>query len=168
MDKDVLIFRVKQGKTIREISELEGKSFSTVRYWLGKYGLKTKYKEDAGKTKCPCGETNPTLFYKNRKTLCKKCDNARVLEKSVNTRKKAIDFLGGKCESCGFNKSRFALDIHHIDPTKKDETFGSMSCWSWDRVEKELSNCALLCKNCHAMVHSGEIDGFLKTNVNPI
>lgn len=42
MDKELLTTFVSQGYTIQEISQKVGKSHTAVRYWLDKYGLKTK------------------------------------------------------------------------------------------------------------------------------
>lgn len=33
---------------------------------------------------------------------------------------KAIEYKGGKCQICGYNKCTGALEFHHLDPTKKD------------------------------------------------
>jgi hypothetical protein len=48
-----------------------------------------------------------------------------------------------------------ALDIHHVDPKKKDPDFKRMRGWAWDRIKNELDKCMLLCKNCHAAHHAG-------------
>lgn len=50
-----------------------------------------------------------------------------------------------------------ALDFHHIDMTKKDPHFCNCRGWSKERLLTELLGCVLLCKNCHAAVHKGEI-----------
>lgn len=42
MQKDILKQLVEEGRSIREIGEFLGKSYTTVRYWLDKYALKTK------------------------------------------------------------------------------------------------------------------------------
>jgi hypothetical protein len=60
-----------------------------------------------------------------------------------------------KCSSCGYDKYKEALDIHHLDPKIKDKNFSSMRGWSIDRITNELKNCILLCKNCHTAYHCG-------------
>lgn len=61
------------------------------------------------------------------------------------------------CLICGYNKTAAALDFHHKDPALKTggigERFRSMS--SKEALE-EISQCVLLCKNCHAEQHWGE------------
>lgn len=32
----------------------------------------------------------------------------------------AIDYKGGKCSVCGYNKCRAALEFHHTNPNEKD------------------------------------------------
>ena len=60
-----------------------------------------------------------------------------------------------QCCYCGETYSR-CLDFHHLDPTQKNKSIGSMcvqfgSATFW----KEISKCAVLCKNCHVKVHDG-------------
>lgn len=38
----------------------------------------------------------------------------------MTLKKKAVEFLGGKCNRCGYCKSYAAFDFHHIDPTQKE------------------------------------------------
>jgi hypothetical protein len=76
----------------------------------------------------------------------------RVTERRRNLKKQAINYLGGKCSICGYNKSVNALHFHHKDPTQKD--FGiSKSIKSWEKIKIELDKCILLCANCHAEEH---------------
>ena len=72
-------------------------------------------------------------------------------------RQKAIDYLGGKCIICGYNKYYGSIDLHHLDPSKKDSNFSSLRGWSWKKIKKEIINCVPLCKTCHGEVHGGII-----------
>ena len=50
------------------------------------------------------------------------------------------------------------LDLHHIDPSKKDFAIGSMVFnRSWSSILEEISKCVVLCSNCHRKVHAGVI-----------
>lgn len=72
-------------------------------------------------------------------------------------KKKAIDYKGGKCERCGYNKYQGALQFHHKDPSKKDFAIGSGGhTRAWDKVKIELDKCELVCANCHFEIH-GEV-----------
>jgi len=82
---------------------------------------------------------------------------------------KAINYLGGKCQICGYDKCTSAMDFHHRDPNGKDFNI-STALTSWKRIEKELDKCELLCSRCHREVHDGgmhpghiELDGSLAT-----
>lgn len=67
------------------------------------------------------------------------------------TKLKAIEYKGGKCIVCGYNKSIRALQFHHLDPTQKD--FGiSGTTKSFEKLKPELDKCVLLCANCHGEV----------------
>ena len=67
---------------------------------------------------------------------------------------KSIEYKGGKCEICGYNKTPQALVFHHVDSSQK--LFGLSSrgmCRNWETVKSELDKCRLLCANCHAELH---------------
>lgn len=70
---------------------------------------------------------------------------------------RAIQYKGGGCRVCGYNRCPRALNFHHIYPTHKDFNV-SGSTKSWQRIKAELDKCVLLCANCHAEVHDGLLD----------
>jgi hypothetical protein len=110
------------------------------------------------KYKCACGETNSDKFYGHKRSVCGKCHNEYTQNLYKQKRRKVIETLGGKCANCDFDKWPEALDVHHTNPAIKDEDFAGMRHWSWDRIEKEISTCILLCKNCHAHEHKIDKD----------
>jgi predicted HNH restriction endonuclease len=102
-----------------------------------------------------CGETDPTRFYGKKKQICGRCDNQYTVERGRQISARARAELGGRCMLCGFDKYHVSLDLHHLDAREKDPNFARKRGWSWERVEKELKKCVLLCKNCHTAVHAG-------------
>ena len=145
-------------RTIRQISELETTSFTNIRYWLAKYGLRTKGRQvgqSTKKHKCVCGQKDPKQFYGHQKVLCKGCHQTKTIKRQRDNKQKARNWLGGKCVHCNFDKFQVALDIHHLDPGIKDPNFNRSASWSWERVQKELVDCVLLCRNCHMAYHAG-------------
>lgn len=67
-----------------------------------------------------------------------------------------VEYKGGKCEKCGYcKKIPAAYDFHHVG--KKDFGIGSRK-WDFERAKIEVDKCMLLCRNCHAEVHYGELD----------
>lgn len=74
-------------------------------------------------------------------------------------KEKAILYLGGACQLCGYSKYQGALDFHHLEPTSKTFGIGSQGhSRSWERVKQELDKCILVCSNCHREVSAGLID----------
>lgn len=67
---------------------------------------------------------------------------------------KAVEYKGGKCEVCGYNKCMTALEFHHLDPSNKSFSISS-KFKSWDNIVKELEKCVLVCSNCHREIESG-------------
>ncbi len=71
----------------------------------------------------------------------------------------AIEYLGGRCQVCGYNRYQGALDLHHIDREKKSFNFSHEGYTrSWARIQAELDKCALVCANCHREVEAGIIE----------
>mgnify|MGYP003402983197 CR=1 FL=1 len=65
---------------------------------------------------------------------------------------KLIEYKGGKCERCNYNRCERALEFHHLDPSKKDFTISGKS-WSYERLKIEVDKCILVCSNCHNEIH---------------
>ena len=75
-------------------------------------------------------------------------------------RDKAIQYKGGRCSICSYDKCASAFDFHHLDPMEKDFTISSHMS-SWERIKKEIDKCVLLCARCHREVHDGMHPGYL-------
>lgn len=74
----------------------------------------------------------------------------------INWRRKAkiklVEYKGGECEKCGYNKCVDALEFHHKDPNEKDFSISGKS-WAFERLKKEVDKCMLVCSNCHKEIH---------------
>ena len=87
-------------------------------------------------------------------------DRSEYLIKAVYARRKkvramAVEYKGGKCENCGYNRCLDALEFHHKDPAQKDFSISSKGYTrSWDRVKKSWINALILCANCHRELHA--------------
>ena len=69
--------------------------------------------------------------------------------------------LDYECERCGYYHYN-VMEYHHLDPTQKKFTIGRhILRKSMDAILIELKKCALLCANCHKIVHNGEPSRFL-------
>lgn len=92
----------------------------------------------------------------NKKTTCKKCDSQFVINKAITGKQRAIDYMGGCCSICGYDKCYTAFDFHHLDPNKKAKNFKKFATWGFENQKKELEHCILVCANCHREIHSKE------------
>lgn len=85
---------------------------------------------------------------------------AEYIKRAVARRRRkvktlAIEYKGGQCTRCGYDRCEAALEFHHRDRTQKD--FGLSAdglTRSWERTKKELDKCVLLCSNCHKEEHA--------------
>lgn len=99
-------------------------------------------------------------FYKreNNKasSYCKKCTNLEAVLRQRKFKKECVEYKGGKCVKCGYNRYFGALDFHHIDPSKKDFVISRAKSWKFKNAKEELNKCILLCSNCHREQHAIE------------
>jgi hypothetical protein len=94
----------------------------------------------------------PFSLRKDGRYRCKKCSVDAVHKRRHRLKEMAIEYKGGKCERCGYDKSKRALSFHHLDPNEKEFAVSSANK-SWDSVKKELDKCILVCCNCHMEIH---------------
>jgi predicted HNH restriction endonuclease len=87
--------------------------------------------------------------YKDRREYLIKAVKRRRRE----LRKQAVNYAGGKCILCNYNKCLHALEFHHKDPTQKDFGISNGNCNSWNRMRNEIDKCILVCANCHREIH---------------
>lgn len=87
---------------------------------------------------------------------CKKCSAEQVQKRRYLIKEKAVEYKGGKCELCGYDKCVDALEFHHKNPNEKDFGISSGETRSWEKIKKELDKCIMLCANCHREIHSKE------------
>ena len=73
-------------------------------------------------------------------------------QKLREQKKRVLEYLGGKCQECGYDKLPAALDCHHRDPTTKKFKV-SDTLRKWDSLKNELDKCDLLCIICHRLQH---------------
>lgn len=167
--------------SIREISEESKKCYTSIRHWMKKHGLKPNFRSfkqghdySAGSTKeknrikivgdtryCPTCKQYKSFdeFYTRRKTKCsgwcRQCVTKQTIKRGRSLKGECVEYKGGKCQKCGYNKCQAALDFHHRNPEEKDfaicKRYGCRKIS--DRMKKELDKCDLLCANCHREEH---------------
>ena len=90
-------------------------------------------------------------------------DRAEYIKRAVTKRRKKlktmlVEYKGGQCAICGYNRSPDVLEFHHIDESKKEFGLSIRGLTrSWERMRVEADKCILLCANCHREVHAGVV-----------
>lgn len=97
--------------------------------------------------------------YPNKMFCQPKCKTKYYVDKNRKEHKiKAINYLGGKCKKCGYNRCPIALEFHHLDPSQKIFSISQIPhTRSWARIQEEIDKCELLCSNCHREVEFEKI-----------
>lgn len=116
---------------------------------------------------CKLGGYNSSgnAWYRNK---CNDCHNAYLrnnrkgkadirttqsLNRKMIRKQKAVDYLGGRCKDCGYDRCIKALNFHHRDEKEKGFTISQYLDASWAKLQPELDKCDLLCFNCHMERH---------------
>lgn len=162
MNFGVLSSLVDSGISTRAIAREQTCSQANVRYWIRKYGLKTRAMADAAAAvltiNCRlCGN----LLKDKRRRRCGSC-NTRV--RRMRAKLTAIAYLGGKCNRCSWQGLPAGYDFHHKSG-EKDFVIGSATNKAWAVIKAELDKCELLCRCCHAIHHSKHDDELLMKEV---
>lgn len=115
----------------------------------------TKCKEAPAHTKSyckPCAAAmQKTLYYKSpeRKAAIKAVrDKVRNANKAFLRRYKSM--CG--CLHCK-EKDWVVLELHHVDPSTKEQTLSALCTYSRVRLKAEIRKCIVLCANCHRREH---------------
>jgi transposase-like protein len=160
---------VEDGASIREMANELGAGYSTIRYWLGRLGLKTdrsvrQETSDAArkaglqKIRLRCSRHGHTTFFvrPDGGYRCQRCNVASVAERRRVVKRRLVEEAGGCCTLCGFARHPAALHFHHVDPSTKEFHLAHQGISrSIRRMRAEAAKCILLCANCHALVEAG-------------
>jgi transposase len=163
---------VESGMTVAELSAELRRSTGTVRYWLGRFGLRTLASRDPSRTEkaeaargaglvtltmsCKLhGETDFILegrgYYR-----CKRCRSEAVTRRRQRVKLVLIAEAGGCCRICGYDAHPAALEFHHVDPHEKRLVVSARGVGlGLDTLREEARKCVLLCSNCHVEVERG-------------
>jgi hypothetical protein len=166
---------VERGATLQEIADAVDRSVPTVRYWLGRYDLKTTgrrggrrrvskaevdaaLREGARTLVTGCARHGEAIFIieNSGRLRCRKCRIERVAEWRRRAKRRLVREAGGRCQLCGYDRCMAALEFHHLDPTEKSFALSLRGVTrSFKELRQEAAKCALLCANCHAEVEVG-------------
>ena len=62
------------------------------------------------------------------------------------------------CATCGYRKNVNALHLHHRDRAAKEIKVSQLNRYGRPKIKAELAKCDVLCANCHAEHHDGELN----------
>lgn len=157
---------IERALSIREIAEAVGRSETTVRYWLRRYGLETigargSVRPAAGPPSVvrKCRRHGRTVWVRTRsgdRYRCKRCRVEAVTARRRRVKRVLIEEAGGRCVLCGYDRFPGALQFHHLDPAEKSFGLAVQGvARSLEKARAEAAKCVLMCANCHAEVEGG-------------
>ena len=122
--------------------------------------MKKKKLRGTGKLRRQMGEDRWAEYQKKRKTL-------KVIKWRRRMKKRLIEYKGGQCEKCGYDKEcSNAYEFHHKDPSLKDFSISKKGrTIAFNTLQKEIDKCCLLCSNCHREIHQIEYDKAFEQNI---
>ena len=87
-------------------------------------------------------------------------DYRKQKERALKRKIELIEYKGGKCIKCGYDKNISALDFHHIDKETKEFELDArkLSNTHINKLKEEVEKCVLLCANCHRELHHPHLD----------
>ena len=72
----------------------------------------------------------------------------------IKIKKQLVEYKGGECNKCGYNKSIASLDFHHLNGKKEFHVSHAITKnIEFDKLKIETDKCMLLCANCHRELH---------------
>jgi transposase-like protein len=176
-DAQALAALVEEGASVRAIGVALGRSPTTIRHWLGRFGIESPTARrrnegavavaaEADEAILPCPTHGPTRHVRRERGLrCVACRSAAVSDRRRRVKQLLLDEAGGSCVVCGYDRCPAALHFHHLDPETK--SFGlalTGVTLSIAAARAEASKCVVLCANCHAEVESGLTDVPVRSN----
>ena len=101
-----------------------------------------------------------SLQCKNADTNHRNQNYTRQQDRGLQRKLALIQKAGGSCTRCGYDRNVAALTWHHIDPATKSFHLDirSLSNRNERSIRRELEKCVLVCANCHAEIHSPQLD----------
>lgn len=99
----------------------------------------------------------PIGLGKHRRVRCPKCNTEAVTKRRKQLKVLLVDYFGGKCVLCSYDKCISALEFHHLDPNEKEFSISvSGNTRALYLLIEEAKKCILVCANCHREIHALE------------
>jgi ribosomal protein L40E len=95
--------------------------------------------------------------------------NARKKFWRTQIKHRVVEAFGNQCQCCHQSYPDCCYDAHHLNPDEKDFNIsaGNMNgAKSWNKIRDEVTKCALVCSNCHRLIHNHIIESPIHSNFN--
>jgi len=87
------------------------------------------------------------------KNRCRKCHRVYHLKVRRRTKARLVDFRGGRCERCGYDRPE-TLMFRYINDENKTKA-GSHCPNNSSLSKNEIKKCVLICPNCNRLIKLG-------------
>jgi transposase len=166
ISREVLEPLIGEDLSIRDIAIRLGRSYTTVRYWMGRHGLMTTTEARRAKARterkaaiCPVHGESAHVRRADGAVVCAACRADAVTRYRKEAKLRLVAEFGGCCQLCGYDRCVRALHFHHRDrETKRFSLSGRGLGRSMASLREEAAKCVLLCSNCHMEVENGVRD----------
>jgi len=169
IERERLQALVEEGLSIRAMAERLGVSYTAVRHWLARHGLRTPRAarlastavaraEGLGEATVECPIHGPSRHVRRRDggLRCLACRSDAVSRRRRVIKAMLVAEAGGACALCGYAAAPAALHFHHLNRAEKSFALGPTGVTrSLAAARLEAAKCVLLCATCHAEVESG-------------
>ena len=150
MERQELEQLINKYHSVRRIAAAAQVSYTTVRYWIKRWGLKSEGKLDVLKPQNICRSCGKPAGPRPNIYCSANCQNRHKRKCKFESGERGIRFLKNylldlrerKCEACGiieWMQKPAPLELDHKDG---------------DAANNELENLRLICPNCHAQTEN--------------
>ena len=128
---------------------------------FGKHNTVSLHKRPDGTPTCEgkpsiCTKCGREYIYRRKSGhTVERCNSCMANARCVTLKKRMVEYKGGECTCCGYNRCLRALEFHHRDPKTKKFCVSGAHCRKWSAIEKELDKCDIVCSNCHKEIEAG-------------
>jgi len=111
-----------------------------------------------GKLKSWCSESCRQKWrYKNRDIVPSQSTYIKQKSRGYLNKWKALQTKGAQCQQCGESRPATLCFHHRVSAEKEFPLDGRcFANFKWERIQKEVDKCDLLCHNCHNILHYGD------------
>jgi hypothetical protein len=92
-----------------------------------------------------------------RRWRCKRCVGEAVTRRKQRVKRELVEWAGGCCTVCGYDRCIINLGFHHVDPSQKSFALDMGTTKSIAAYLEEIEKCVLVCANCHGEIEMGLI-----------